>query len=242
MFTSDVVKASGTDIARVLELPLSKLYPTLHNLTAEGYLRKDENKKYSLGLRILEKANFVLQSIDVRRIAKPYLRALSQKYKSNSHLSVLYGYNVMHVELQHILPSVIHGESVGTAVPAYCTAVGKALLAFQGASAIDAYVEMEHLKRRTDHTIVEPVSFRRELEGVRRDGYALDRGEYHEQIRCVAAPVRGYDGEVVAAVGISVHREVRNRDLKAMITPDVVEAALRISMALGLAGPQGGEE
>ena len=89
------------------------------------------------------------------------------------------------------------------ALPAYCTGVGKALLAFVKPDTVGLYFKDSGLSRYTDTTITSLEQLRTELANVRQKGYAFDRGEHEHEVRCVAAPIFDISGEAVAALSVS---------------------------------------
>jgi DNA-binding IclR family transcriptional regulator len=95
------------------------------------------------------------------------------------------------------------GSRVGGRAPAYCTGVGKVLLAYENPQAVKEYFLKRKLQRYTDTTITSFAKLDSELASVRSKGYALDRGEHESEVRCVATPIFDMKGEVIAAVSIS---------------------------------------
>lgn len=94
-------------------------------------------------------------------------------------------------------------DRVGVVRPAYCTALGKVILAALRPDQLDRYIERIELKSMTAKTITDPQRLRREIEEVRRAGIAFDDGEFDNEVRCAAMPVRDFSGQVVGAIGIS---------------------------------------
>jgi DNA-binding IclR family transcriptional regulator len=164
--------------------------------------------------------------------ARPFLEELMTATGETSHLAVLddgMALYVDKVESQRMLSRPSH---VGRRLPAFCTGVGKALLAFAPGEVIDA-VLARGLERFTPNTIIEPERLRAELDGIRRSGYAVDNEEIEEGLVCVAAPVRDRAGLVVAAVSIGgPASRVRQRGLE-LIAAEVTRTASAISTLLG---------
>jgi IclR family acetate operon transcriptional repressor len=92
---------------------------------------------------------------------------------------------------------------LGNRVPLHCTGCGKVLLAYQSEKVIDSIIATTGLPAHTEKTITDPQQFRQELATIRQRGYAIDNGEQEEGVRCLAVPVYGPDGKVVAAISIS---------------------------------------
>ena len=239
LFSLKEKKLSATEIARRLDTTPGAIYPLLHTLERHGYLERDGSKKYSLGLKFLERGNLILQQLDVQDKAKPYLRELADTLKVNAHLAVLYEGKVLYLHREEGYPSVIIKEVVGRQVPAYCTALGKVLLAAMPEGELEGFLRSERLEPLTPNTITDPRELREELERVRDQGYAIDNEEFHEGNMCVAAPVRNYQGKVVAAISISFPK-VKFPSNKETYIRRVKEAAVMISQDLGFElGKQG---
>ena len=123
---------------------------------------------------------------------------------------------------------------VGAGIPAYCTGVGKVLLAWQTPQVLEEYLQSEPLMSITKNTITDIDYFRRELTNIRQQGYAIDRGEALLETGCVAAPIFGANGEIVAAISVSGPREeVVDEKTLAACQADVLHAAQMISAVLG---------
>lgn len=234
LFDGKVETLSATEIARKLGTTPGVIYPTLYTLEKYGYLVRDGNKKYSLGLKFLERGSLILQQLDIRDRAKPHLRELANTHNVNAHLAVLYERKVMYLHREEGYPSVIIKEVVGRRVPAYCTALGKVLLASLSKSELENYFGKEELKSVTPKTISEPKLLREELERVREGEYALDNEEFHEGNICIAAPVKDYMGRTIAAISISLPKErFTAKHTQGSLIGEVTNAALRISRDLG---------
>ena len=194
-----------SEIAEAIDSKPGSLYSTVYVLRKYGYLKRDEDKKYTLGFEFLNKAESVLDSLDVRKESKPYLEELANSAEVNVHLAVLDNKEVMYLYRARGYQSVtIGGSIVGRRVPAYLTALGKVLLAFLPREKIDKYLEEVELEAYTPHTVTNVDKLREIIRKVKSRGYAIDREEFHEGVCCVAAPVRDHTGEVQAAVSLSL--------------------------------------
>lgn len=208
VFTTDVNALTATEIANELQTLPGTIYPTLATLERTGYLIRDENKRYSLGLKMLERANLVLNTFDLRAVAQQSLKDVAREHNVNAHLAVLYETSVMYLHREEGFPSVIIREVVGQRVPAYCTALGKVLLATLPDVEIDQYLDSTDLQPVTPFTITDPRRLRGELKAVAEQGYAVDNEEFHEGSLCVAAPICDYRGHIIAATSLSVAKSI----------------------------------
>jgi IclR family transcriptional regulator, KDG regulon repressor len=233
VFTPENRLLTATDIANQLNALPGTIYPSLATLERAGYLMRDEHKRYCLGLKVLERANLVLARLDLRSVAQPHLRQIAREHRVNAHLAVLYESSVMYLHREEGYPSVIIREVVGQRVPAYCTALGKVLLASLPEEARDAYLQTSQLTALTPFTIVDPMRLRGELQAVADQGYAVDNEEFHEGSLCVAAPVRDYRGSVIAAASLSVTKSLAAGGQLQRLVSVISDCAASISHEFG---------
>lgn len=179
-----------------------RLLATLHSYR---YVRRDESSgQYRLGLASLELARAFYESNDLRTTALEDLRALRDEVKETIHLAVLDQMEVVYLEkLPGLYTIGMMGSRVGGRAPAYCTGVGKALLAYQDPDTVSNFYTTKGLIRHTSRTISTVENLLQDLEVVRQRGYALDNGEHEQDVRCIAAPIFNMSGEAVAALSIS---------------------------------------
>lgn len=235
LFDRETAALSATEIARALGTTPSVIYPILRTLEKHGYLLRDDHKQYGLGYRFLERANLVLQKTDLYAHAKPHLRTLATTRSVNAHLGVLYASNVLYLHRELGSDRVVISEVTGLREPAYCTALGKTLLAFLPEPEFESYLSTEHFEAFTQHTIVDPSELRFERERIREAGYATSDEEAHEGIIGLGAPVRDFRGEVRAAISISIPKS-RWDEESADLVAAVKQTAFRLSEKLGDVG------
>ncbi len=193
------------ELSAAIDLHSSTTFRLLSTLVARGFVeRSEESGRYSLGLACLGLAQAYLASNDVRRAALPELELLRDATTETVHLALLDKMEVVYLEKLPGLHAVgLMSSRVGGRSPTYCTGVGKVLLAYLKPESVRAHFEQAPMTRFTEHTIVSLGALEQELAAIRAQGYALDNGEHEHEVRCVAAPVRGMNGEVVAAVSVS---------------------------------------
>jgi len=234
LFNESATAMTASEIAADLGTSPATLYPTLHTLSSHGYLIRDGRKRYRLGMKLLERSGQVLAQSDVRRVARPHLKALARSRQVTADLGILYGREVLYLEREVGHPTAILSEVVGRRVPAHCTSLGKVLLAHLPDEERLEIVHQLPLDSYTQNTIVDPKRLLGELETIRTSGYALDVEEFHPGNACVGAPVWSHGGRVVAAISLMlpVDERVRNRDCEVEASA-VVETANAISSELG---------
>lgn len=233
LFEPGTPTLSATQIARSLRARPGSLYPALSTLERFGYLERRPDKRFRLGLKLLERGHTILLHLDLYERARPALRQLAQALSANAHLAVLHQGQVLYLGREEAAPSAVFPSIVGRLVPAHCTALGKVLLAHLPPGEHRRLPAGRPLERRTARTITSLRRLEVELAGVLARGYAVDNEELHEGVVCVAAPIRDHAGGVVAAISVSLLK-ARVTDARIeKIAQEVVRSAARISGAMG---------
>lgn len=201
-FSAKSPERSLDSLATELTLNKASLLRILRTLEAEKFLlRTDE--RYSLGPRVLELGNVYLSTLSVHGVAQPEMTRLAETCGQTVSLAILDEFDVVYIAIEHAQREVgIQGE-IGGRHPAHATGLGKVLLADLDPSRLDALLAGRTLKQLTPRTIATADALKSRLEGVRRDGLALDDEERGVGIRCVAAPIRDRSGRVGAAISLA---------------------------------------
>jgi len=139
---------------------------------------------------------------------------------------------VLYIRIRESRQAVRMSQSLGSRAPAYCTSVGKALLAFQPIEVVQQVIE-QGLKRFTPNTITDSDMLLSELASIRARGYAIDDEEIEVGLRCIAAPIRDHSGQVVAAISVAAPVQRMTKKQVQGTTPTVVAAAEAISRRMG---------
>jgi IclR family acetate operon transcriptional repressor len=232
------IPRSASEIGRKLGMSRSTTYRLLTTLSSGGYVRQDPDKpeKYHLGFRVLELAGNLLDSIELRQQAMPFLRELRDLANETVHLVVLDQGRVAYIDKLDCSQAVRMHSSVGRLGFVHSTAVGKAILAFLPQQAVTSIVEQHGLPALTPRTITEIATLRRELARVRQQGYAIDDVENEEGIRCVGAPIFDYQGRPVAALSLSGPAFRLTRERAEGLSGAVRRTARGVSQQLGYPG------
>jgi DNA-binding IclR family transcriptional regulator len=171
---------------------------------------------------------------------RPYLFALRDKTNESVHLAILDGAEIMYVYNLESTQAIRARSDIGVRKPAYCTAEGQAILAFQASETIEDVIRAGLLPR-TPQTITDPQKLRKALEAVRQRGCAIEDEESEIGMRCIAAPIRNDAGEVVASVGMAGPVTRLSKKSIAEFIPHVIETAAQISERLGYRLRTGGQ-
>jgi DNA-binding IclR family transcriptional regulator len=235
-FSEEQVEIGISDLAKRLGVAKSTAHRLAVTLCADGMLEQNpDTGKYRLGIALFRLGSLVRRRMTVSNEARPLLRELREKVNETVHLAVLDGSEIMYVYNLESTQAIRMRSDVGVRKPAYCTAEGQVILAFQPPDVVERIVG-EGLTARTPQTVTDPLALRKVLEGVRTRGCAIEDEESELGMRCIAAPLRNDVGEVVAAIGLA--GPVSRLSKKALTTfvPHVIETAAAISARLGHRG------
>jgi DNA-binding IclR family transcriptional regulator len=197
----------GIQISRLSEkvgLSKSTTHRLLSALLAMYYVVKDEaTEKYMLGLQLLYLTRNILNSLDVVRVAKPFLQKLSRDVNETIHLCIEDNGEVMYVDKIESNQTIRMFSRIGSRAPMYCTAVGKILLSGMKEEVFQKTAAKFTFAARTERTITTMEELVKEVANAKKLGYALDNIENEEGVRCIAAPIFDYQGKVIASFSIS---------------------------------------
>lgn len=216
------------------KLPLSKatLHRMLKSLTNEGMLSLDEaTHTYRVGLRLLRLAHAAWSSNTLANVAEPVLDALSRKLNMTVHLAVLDNYQVLYIGKRVPASSVPMYSSPGKIGPAYCTGVGKALLAFLSEEQREISLSAQSYSQHTSTTLTSADALRAELKKIAQRGYAIDDEEHEQSIICVAAPILSRNGMVLGALSATSTTFVTTIGAMNDLAPEILAAAAQIGEA-----------
>ena len=204
-----VLSQEGPDLTLAQVSALLHLHKsTAHRLimVLEGHKLIERNSKsgtYRLGMKLFELGTRAVSQLDLRERARPILDRLVRETDETVHLCVYDNGEVVYVDKVEPARSVRLASTVGRRHPAFCTAVGKAMMAVMPEEQVDAAVQKHGLRPLTRKTIGSLGELKTELAKVRKLGYAVDDEENEEGVCCVGAVVRGISGEPTAAISVS---------------------------------------
>jgi DNA-binding IclR family transcriptional regulator len=207
-------------------MPRSTTHRTADRMIRLGWLDKPHDR-YRIGNRLFEIASLSPIRIELREAVLPFLQDLHQATKITAQLGILEGTQILVVEKisgHRAMPML---SQVGGIIPAYCSALGRAILAYSDQATIDA-VLAAGLPRRTPRTLTSPVAIMRELTAVPDRGWAIEREEGNIGVSCVAGPIFGPLGDVAAALSVTGPSQLVRAD---RIGPAVRMAAAAVSRA-----------
>jgi IclR family pca regulon transcriptional regulator len=226
------------DIADGLGMSRSTTHRYVITLVALGFMKRAGSRKYRLGLPATNLGMSALSSTGLRVHARPYLEELRQRTTFTTSIAVLDGTDVFYVDRARSLRrgqnKIDYNVRVGSRLPAYCTALGKVLLAGLSRPEQREIISEIELARRGPHTITSKKALYSELARVSQEGVAVDDEEFAAGFVAVSVPVRDERREVVAAVNLAAHTSMISlEELVDALGPHLVATADHISARLG---------
>ena len=236
MFSFNERQLSLAELAARSGIPRATAFRLLSTLEGAGFVVK-ENGDYRLGIKCFVLGNVAAANLDLRQVAQPHLTALRDLTGETTHIAVLDHWQVVYLErVPSLKPVGFMRSRAGAILPAYCTGLGKVLLSSRPEGEVAAWAATQTFKSWTPHTITSRKRLLEELRATRARGYGVDEQEHELGVRCIAAPVRNHQGEVVAAISVAGPTERMPRVLVGSDTAKaVVAAAQEISIHLGAA-------
>lgn len=227
------------ELSKRVGLHNSTTFHLVKTLVTLGYVRQlKDSKRYRVGRPLFALAASALDEVEMASLATPVLEALSRDTGEAAHFSVRMGDAVVVLARTSGPGAFQLANRVGITRPAYCTALGKVMLASLSEQQFERFAARAEFKAYTPNSISSAEALRREIATVRRTGMAIDDGEFDAEVRCVALPVRDFCGQVIGAIGISgpvwrLSIETLHKHAKA-----VRAAAARLSADFGYTGEQ----
>ena len=222
-----------SELSEKTNIPKPSVYRICEALVRIGFLRKNLNKTYSLGFRLLELGSIVLSTLEIRKIAMEEIERLQNLTGESVHLGILDGTEVVSIEGLEGSHSLRTHVYIGKRASLYCTAVGKALLAFLPEDQMNTIIKKLDLKPHTKNTITDKDELLKELERIRERGYSIDNMEDEEGVRCVGAPILNSKNVAIASISISGPASRLSDEKIEEYSKLVKEAAKNISRKLG---------
>ena len=193
-----------TDLLVESPFPKATLYRMLQSLTKLGMLSYDPDRQvYMLGIRLVRLAHAAWAQSSLAAVARPHLDELSRQIGETVHLAQLDHAQVLYVDKRNAARPISMFSEAGKVGPAYCTGIGKAMMAFLNEEELGRVLPQQSFHRFTEHTISNETDLRAELAEIRKCGYAFDREEHETGIICVAMPVLNRRGRVLGGLSVT---------------------------------------
>lgn len=224
------------EIAELTKIPKTSAHRMIGSLKEMGFLTKDEEGKYSLGLLFLHFGQLVAERLDIRHKALPVMRELRDEVGEAVNLIVRDGNEAMYIEKVDTPQPVRVYTAIGRKAPMYAGACARILLAFLPEYERDRYLDEVELKQIASKTVTDPEQLQKVLLEAKKKGYTISHSELYDHTSAIGAPIFNHIGHLVAGISIVGPESRFQKDRLPILIKKVKDAANNISFKLGWQG------
>ncbi len=221
--------ASLKQLATATALHPSTAHRILAAMSQARFVERQDAGTYRLGIRLLELGNLVKSRINLREVAQPFMQRLHEDIGEAINLGIRHEDEIVYIERTSSGRSLVRVVYlVGGRAPLHLTSVGKLFLAEESAAATRDYAKRTGLPGKTPHSLTSLAKLEKDLDWIRRHQVAYDNEEAEMGLKCVAAPIRDDEGQMVAGLSVSAPTERHDPDWVAQVrrTADAISQAL----------------
>jgi IclR family KDG regulon transcriptional repressor len=236
-FYGEADELGVTELSKRLKLHKNNIFRLLATLESRGYIEQNKaTENYRLGIRSLQLGQAYVGRMGLLRQARPIMEALVKQCRESAYVAVARRGGMVPLDSVDADQPIRLVSQIGETLPLHCTAPGKAHLAFASEDELKTRLP-DNLKKYTSSTITERQALVQQLKAVGEKGYAVDSGEYVEDMRSVAVAIKDYTAHVVGTLAVSgpAYRLANDR-LQKELAPLVVKAGTELSSRLGYNG------
>ena len=205
----------------------------LYTLAKLGFAGSDDNRHFFLRPRILALGHSYISSMPLATAAQPVLEHISQLLHESCSIATLDGVDIVYIARANVTRIMSIDLGVGSRLPAFCTSMGRAILANLPPEELDSVLARVEFKRYTERTITNPAKLTQALRQIRRDGYSIIDQELEHGLRSMAVPIQNPSGKVVAALNIGAHAQrVSIQEMQTKFLPHLRAAAQELCLLL----------
>lgn len=228
-FDQDHSRMTLSEVAARTDLTRATARRCLLTLRSLGYV-DCAGKQFYITPNVLRLGYAYIHATPLPRLVQPFLEEISERTGESSSAAVLNGDDILYVARSATKRIMAVGLGVGTSLPAYCTSMGRVLLAALGDGTVRAFLRRVELKPFTSHTITDAEQLRRILSEVRNQGWAMVDQELEDGLWSIAAPIRDSTGRVIAAMNIGAQAaRVATADTQSALRRILLECAAKLS-------------
>jgi IclR family pca regulon transcriptional regulator len=232
-FSERRLQLSISQLSKRTALSRASVRRCLHTLSKLGFAGTDDGRSFYLRPRVLALGHSYLSSMPLATAAQPILEHLSQILHESCSIALLDGTEIVYVARAHVTRIMAIDLGVGTRLPAFCTSMGRVLLANLPPDELETVLPKIEFTRYTDRTVTSVEKLRHVLVAVRREGHAIIDQELELGLRSMAVPVRNPAGRVVAAINVGAHgQRVSIQDMRTRFLPYLHAAAQELCLLL----------
>ncbi|GIP50508.1 HTH-type transcriptional regulator KipR [compost metagenome] len=226
-------KLNISEMAKLSGIPKTSVLRMIGSLEEMGFLKKDTEGSYSLGLLFLQYGNLVAERLDIRHVALPVMQQLRDEIQEAIHLVLRDGDECIYIEKLDTDHPVRLFTKIGRKAPLYAGASSRIILAFMPEAEREEYLDATELQLIATGTITDKTKLRKILERSRQDGYCFSRSELENYTAELSAPIFDHTGQIIAALSAAGLEVQFEEGRIAELVKDVQQAANEISRRLG---------
>jgi IclR family pca regulon transcriptional regulator len=205
----------------------------LYTLAKLGFAGSDDNRHFFLRPRILALGHSYISSMPLATAAQPVLEHISHLLHESCSIATLDGVEIVYIARANVTRIMSIDLGVGSRLPAFCTSMGRAILANLPPEELESVLSRVEFKRYTERTITNPAKLTQALRQIRRDGYSIIDQELEHGLRSMAVPIQNPSGKVVAALNIGAHAQrVSIQEMQTKFLPHLRAAAQELCLLL----------
>jgi len=233
-FSIKTPELSMTQIAEKININKSTVHRLLATLERRRFVERDPiSGTYRAGIHLLQLAYLAMETNDLRRVAEPFMRQLWEQVRETIDLAVFDGNEIVYVGVIESPQRVKLAAAVGQRLPAFCTASGKAFLAYLPKDTV-MHVFEHDLHQYTPNTVISPERIIEDLRICQEQGFAITEQEFEEGINAIGAPIIGRNGMPIATVSVAGPAYRLTREKMIEMSSSVRETANMISQEVGM--------
>ena len=223
-----------TEISSLVNLHKSTVHRLLSTLIHKGYVvQEEESSKYKITFKLFELGSKKVHKLDLLKISRPYTKMLMESVNEVVHLIIREETDIVYIDKVEANNTISMASRIGKRNPMYCTATGKAILAYLPEEEIHEVWNKSKIVKLTKNTNTDFILFKKELQEVKKNGYAIDDEENEIGVKCVGAPIFNIKGEVVAAISVTGPVTRITDDKIDFISNEVMKCTNQISKEMG---------
>jgi IclR family KDG regulon transcriptional repressor len=236
-FNGTVDEIGVTELSKRLKLHKNNVFRLLATLEARGYIEQNKlSENYRLGLRCLQLGQTFIHQMGLLLQSRAILEDLSKASKESAYVAIRKGSAIIPLDFVEPTRSVRVVSFLGTVLPSHCTAAGKVHLVFGTESTVGQDLP-ERLERFTEKTIVDRNMLREDMSRIGESGYAMERGEFAEDVNAIAVPIRDYTRSLVGTLAVvGPGYRLTDETIHEDIAPLLLRAGTDLSKRLGFPG------
>jgi DNA-binding IclR family transcriptional regulator len=222
------------ELSEKLGLPKTTIHTLVKTLKTKGFVQQNPStKKYGLGFALYELGAIQVAEQEIQRVASVAVEQLANDLDVECRLGIWHQQSIIITQTALPIHRRNRGHQIGPRIPAYCTALGKAILAFLPDEELTDYLEQVDLVAYTTETITDKVKLKEELARIRRQAYSVSKGELMPYRSAMGAPIIGQDERVEGAISISLEAQHTDHQKLEALAHHLLRATQEVSISLG---------